>query len=230
MQRRAHQGSTSASSPGGAKSNLPLASGGSGAGRKANKRGRSGGGGGLLGLAPLWAILILALVLMAISSWYVSPTTVSKLEDEAVALGRKALEAEQEFFHLNGQKQNQQYPPKQQGGNNNYNQDNTHYESATARMLAQDSTWVDGEKKLKAKLRELADRQQQGLDLGVPVLTRYLGEDIPAWVGEGVDEAEWRKQVDTRYAEMRKEEEEWKKRMQAIIDQRERDIGITTAR
>ena len=225
MQRRAPQ-VPNVSSPA---AGNPLHTGGTGPGRKPNRRGRSGGGGGLLGMAPLWVILFLALCLIAISSWYVSPSTVSKLEDEAVAFGRKALEAEQAFLHPHGQ-QKQQNPPDQLGRDTNYETGNDNFESATARMLAQDSTWVDGEKKLKAKLRELADRQQKGLDLGVPVLTRYLGEDIPAWVGEGVDEAEWRKQVDAKYAEMRQEEEEWKKRMQAIIDQRERDIGITTAR
>ena len=43
-------------------------------------------------------------------------------------------------------------------------------------------------------------------------------------------EAEWRKKVDAKYAEMRAEEEEWIKQMQKLIDERERDIGITTAR
>jgi hypothetical protein len=98
-------------------------------------------------------------------------------------------------------------------------------------MLAQSSQWVDGEKALKKQLTVLVERQQkEQKDLGVPVLTRYLGEDFPAWVGKDMDEAAWRKQVQDKYAEMRQEEEEWKKRMQAIIEQREQDLGITTAR
>ena len=188
-------------------------------------------------LGPLWAIVLLALGIMAVSSWYLYPSSVTEVEKEAYEatkkLGQKALDVEhrvEDWLHP------QQQGRQQNAGTTNDNNSNPNRrssltsEEATARMLAQSSTWVDGEKKLKAKLKELAERQKQGKDLGVPVLTRYLGEDIPAWVGEGVNEAEWRKQVDAKYEEMRKEEEEWKRRMQAIIDQRERDIGITTAR
>ncbi|MGK3735423.1 MAG: hypothetical protein ACI90V_002263 [Bacillariaceae sp.] len=103
-------------------------------------------------------------------------------------------------------------------------------DAATARMEAQSSRWVDGEKALKKKLQVLYDRQSNGKDLGVPVLTRYLGEDIPAWITPDImDKDEWKKKVEDKYEEMRKEEEEWKKEMAKIITQRERDIGITTA-
>ena len=85
-------------------------------------------------------------------------------------------------------------------------------------------------KKLKKKLKELEQLQQKGQYLGVPVLTRFLGDDFPAWVGEDVNEEEWKRNVEAEYVKMRKEEEEWKEQMQKIIDQRERDIGITTAR
>jgi hypothetical protein len=95
-------------------------------------------------------------------------------------------------------------------------------ETATQAMLKQDSKWVDGEKKLKQKLKELATRQEQGKDLGVPVLTRYLGEEIPAWAGEGVNVDEWNKKVAAKYDEMRQEEEEWKKMMQGIIGREKR--------
>lgn len=114
--------------------------------------------------------------------------------------------------------------------------------AATARMEAQSSSsssssssngrsWVEGEKKLKQKLQVLYDRQQQGLDLGVPVLTRWLGDDFPAYVTPDMDinVEEWKKQVEEKYAEMRNEEEEWQAKMNKIIQQRERDIGITTA-
>lgn len=89
---------------------------------------------------------------------------------------------------------------------------------ATAAMLQQDSSWVDGEKKLKKKLKELAERQAKGLDLGVPVLTRWLGDDIPAWAGEGVDVEEWQKKVDARYDEMREEEMRWREKMADLME------------
>lgn len=108
--------------------------------------------------------------------------------------------------------------------------DGKKHKDPTARMLAQSSKWVDGEKKLKKKLKELEQLQQKGQYLGVPVLTRFLGDDFPAWVGEDVNEEEWKRNVEAEYVKMRKEEEEWKEQMQKIIDQRERDIGITTAR
>lgn len=100
---------------------------------------------------------------------------------------------------------------------------------ASARMVSQPSRWVDGEKMLKKKLQVLYDRQKEGKDLGVPVLTRYLGEDIPAWITPDImEEAEWKKKVEIRYEEMRLEEEEWKKKMGEFISHRERDIGVTT--
>ena len=94
----------------------------------------------------------------------------------------------------------------------------------TERMKQQQSStsssssysWVEGEKKLKEKLKVLYERQQQGLDLGVPVLTRYLGEDIPAWPEKGKEE-EWQKQVDAKYEQMRLEEEEWKAKITALL-------------
>jgi hypothetical protein len=207
----------------------------------------------------MWVMLFVVLGIMAVSSWYWFPSQVTEAEKEALAgaqelgrkalqaekealagaqeLGRKALEAEhrvEDWFHKTNEnnknnKQQHQAAPGGGGGGSIPTRPKLTSAEATARMLAQSSTWVDGEKKLKAKLKVLAERQQDGKDLGVPVLTRYLGEDIPAWVGEGVDEVEWRKQVEAKYAEMRVEEEQWKIRMQAIIDQRDRDMGITTA-
>jgi hypothetical protein len=92
--------------------------------------------------------------------------------------------------------------------------------AATQRMLQQGSKWVDGEKKLKTKLKELAALQAQGKDLGVPVATRWLGDDIPAWAGEGVNRVNWKKQVDARYAEMRSEEEKWIEMVSATLNAR----------
>lgn len=83
-------------------------------------------------------------------------------------------------------------------------------EDATAAMLRQPSSWVDSEKKLKRKLKVLAERQKEGKDVGVKVLTRYLGEDVPAWVGEGVNEAEWEAEVAKRVAQMKEDEDRWR--------------------
>lgn len=96
---------------------------------------------------------------------------------------------------------------------------------ATAAMEKQPSSWVDGEKKLKEKLKVLYEKQKKGKELGVPVLTRYLGEDIPAWAGESVDEVEWRKQVDAKYKEMAKQEKQWRETMKALD---ERSKGETS--
>ncbi|GKY97637.1 hypothetical protein MPSEU_000722100 [Mayamaea pseudoterrestris] len=78
--------------------------------------------------------------------------------------------------------------------------------------------WVEGEKKLKKKLKLLAERQQQGKDIGVPVLTRWLGDDVPAWAGEGVNVEDWRRTVDEKYKEMRQEEVEWQKQIKALLE------------
>ena len=78
-------------------------------------------------------------------------------------------------------------------------------EEATAAMLAQSSTFVDGEKKLKSELVKLKEQQKQGMDRGVKVLTQWLGDDIPAWSSKE-NEAEWMKKVEERKAELKTEE------------------------
>jgi len=91
--------------------------------------------------------------------------------------------------------------------------------------------WVLEEKVLKKKLKVLHEQQKKGKNLGVPVLTRYLGENIPAFVGtpeSTMEEEEWKKLVEEAYKEMRKEEEEWQKKMALLIEKQERDMGITT--
>jgi hypothetical protein len=181
--------------------------------RKHKKKGR--------GLAPILAMICMGVSMMTLSTWYFFPTAVVQVEQEAErdlkGFAKKAIEAEHlvdDWFQQN------------QGMAAVAYEDST---AATARMMAQDSNWVDGERKLKKKLKQLLEQQQEGKLLGAPVLTRWLGDDFPAWVGEGMKEEEWKANVDARYAEMRKEEEEWQLRMKALIDQRERDMGITTA-
>mmetsp|Transcript_29339 Transcript_29339/g.79431 ORF Transcript_29339/g.79431 Transcript_29339/m.79431 type:complete len:296 (-) Transcript_29339:1194-2081(-) len=123
-------------------------------------------------------------------------------------------------------------PEVQKGADKKTNPNRASSDAASARMAAQSSRWVDGEKALKKKLQVLYDHQMNGKYLGVPVLTRYLGEDIPAFVGtpdSPMKEDEWKKLVEAKYEEMRLEEEEWKKEMAKLVETRERNIGITTA-
>ena len=104
-------------------------------------------------------------------------------------------------------------------------------ESDQTPMQAHSRHWVLEEKALKKKLKVLHEQQKKGKNLGVPVLTRYLGENIPAFIGtpeSTMEEEEWKKLVEEAYKEMRKEEEEWQKKMALLIEKQERDMGITT--
>lgn len=98
----------------------------------------------------------------------------------------------------------------------------------------QSMRWVDGEMALKRKLQVLYDMQKKGDNLGVPVLTRYLGEDFPAFVGtpdSTMKKEEFEKLVEAKYEEMRKEEEEFQKKMTLQIEKdtkERRNMGITT--
>jgi len=136
-------------------------------------------------------------------------------------------------------KKEEQEPPQQEEPHreehadppDNANLNRASSDAATARMEAQPSRWVDGEKALRKKLRVLYDIQMKGQSLGVPVLTRYMGEDIPAFVGtpdSTMNEEEWKKLVDAKYEEMTKEEEEWRKKIALLIETKDRDVGITT--
>jgi len=88
------------------------------------------------------------------------------------------------------------------------------WNEASEAMKRQPSNWVDGEKRLKEQLKKLVELQKQGKDLGVPVLTRYLGDDIKAWVSEGDDKKAWEKKRDERYIKMRAQEEQWRMQVQ----------------
>jgi hypothetical protein len=169
-------------------------------------------------------MLILVIVLAVYVCWSLFPSQVGEFEHEAEVVGQRLAQKA-----ISAEHQVEDWWQKNNNNNNDGSAARTS-ESATARMLAQSSKWVDGEKTLKKKLAVLSEEQQQNKNLGVPVLTRYLGEEFPAWVTSDMDEAEWKKKVDEKYADMRKEEEEWIKQMQHLIDERERDIGVTTAR
>ena len=96
---------------------------------------------------------------------------------------------------------------------------------ADVRMQQQSSKWVDNEKKLKKALQVLVDRQQRGLDLGVPVLTRYLGENIPAFyskddpsLNKGISTVEeWNALIEEKYTEMRNEENRWRELVSSTL-------------
>jgi len=153
-------------------------------------------------------VLVLVAVIITLVT-YLFPSEVKNVEQEAEHVAKEAYKAEQEFMDwwTKGQK-----PPVPEAEHADFQED------GTARMIKQDSKWVDGEKKLKQKLKVLAERQAQGKDLGVPVLTRYLGEDIPAWPDETMDETTWRKKVDIKYAMMREEEKQWRKKVSEFME------------
>lgn len=162
--------------------------------------------------------VLLVMAFLVTAATYMFPADVQSVEHQAY---RAEQELEREMFDWWQQKGHQPPVPIHM-----IDADDPHHEdskeTATKAMLQQNSKWVDGEKKLKQKLKVLAARQEQGKDLGVPVLTRYLGEDIPAWAGGGVNVDEWNKKVAAKYDEMRQEEEEWKIKMQGIIGREKR--------
>jgi len=143
-----------------------------------------------------------------------------QVEQQAGQMAQQAYHAEQKMMDW-WKSEGRQKPPIHED-----NHPGAHQHEATARMLQHESKWVDGEKKLKQRLKLLAERQAQGKDIGVPVLTRWLGDDFPAWVGEkpGMDETVWKKNVQEKYAQMRKEEEEWQKMVLAKLEE-EKDRG-----
>ena len=156
------------------------------------------------------AILSLAAVIFLVSLLF--PNQVQEAEDLAVQAEQEVVDWWQTHGHL------QQKPPVPMEDNTRASSSRT--KQANERLANRPSPWVEGEKKLKQKLKELVKLQAEGKFLGVPVLTRYLGEDIPAWPGDGVNVDEWKKQVDAKYEEMRKEEDEWRKKMAALIPDR----------
>jgi hypothetical protein len=132
--------------------------------------------------------------------------------------------SEKEMEHYN---HHRQLPPRSEDTSSFSKSDITiskkqHQIDANEAMKRQPSSWVDGEKKLKAKLKVLMARQQQGMDLGVPILTRWLGEDVPAWISEeGKAREEWEKIRKERYAAMAQEELEWRASIRQSLDKKQ---------
>lgn len=61
-------------------------------------------------------------------------------------------------------------------------------EEATQAMLDVSNENVLGEKKLKKELKNVKDRQKRHQDLGVDVLSRWMGDGVPVIVGPGATE------------------------------------------
>ena len=153
------------------------------------------------------AVLFGSFILLSI----ISPSSVQEAEKQ-VLQAEQMVESEVSELFGGGVHERQQPPiPHEE-------QPRDESISATDAMLQQSSSWVDGEKKLKKKLKVLAERQAQGKDLGVPALTRYLGEDIPAWAGEGVNVEEWKQKVEAKYAEMAEEEKQWREKVAQFME------------
>jgi hypothetical protein len=149
-------------------------------------------------------LLFMAILLTAI--------TYLKTPYDIVTLENEAIHAEEEVVHwLNGE------PIPKEYNNDSSNQRSNSQPSQS--IMTSSSNWVDGEKKLKIELKKLVELQKQGKELGVPVLTRWLGDDIPAWAGTGVDVDEWNSKVEAAYETMRREEEQWKEKIWKIMEE-----------
>lgn len=165
-------------------------------------------------------VFFVFLLLLGIIS-ILSPSSVERAEQDAAAsakeLLREALAAEgqmEDFFHR------QRLPPQRSLNVEDVAAGKQMTLDATEAMKRQPSKWVDGEKKLKIKLKELAELQKAGKELGVPVLTRWLGEDFPAWVPEGGDKDEWETKRKERYAAMAAEELVWRARTGEYLEKK----------
>lgn len=170
-------------------------------------------------------VLLLVIVVLIGTISILSPATVQHAEEKAASTTKEfvheAYVAEQhmEDYLLHQQQSGAgQLPPMQQLGEDAPDPLKQESVDATEAMKRQPSSWVDGEKKLKLKLKELAARQQDGKDLGAPILTRWLGDDVSAWVSEGGDVAAWEKLRDAKYEEMKKEEERWRAEVRHYLE------------
>ena len=153
---------------------------------------------------------------------YFFPAEVYKVEKDVEVVGHNlavhAMEAEHEVENWVRNHQYSSSSAAASAGGNVPNKQTS--KDATARMMVQSSKWMDGEKALRKKLQVLMDQQQHhNENLGVPILTRYLGDDFPAFVTKDMNEQEWKQKVEEKYKQMRKEEEEWKIQMQQLMDE-----------
>jgi hypothetical protein len=165
---------------------------------------RSGGAEGSGSGVPIWLLLLVAAGITLASYVLVpNPTSGGKSHLSSGSVG------------LSPSKVRKDKAPK--NSKDLYTVNGIPVNDATKKMHEHESRWVDGEKALKEQLKKLAVLQSQGKELGVPALTRYLGETFPAWAGEGVDRALWEARRDAKYAEMRAAEDEWNRKIADII-------------
>lgn len=224
MQRRKVDAAPTSGSaaPSSGSSGAPLPSSRNPLGRSSSRRignnKRSGGGGSNL------FVLILVIVVLIGTISILSPATVQHAEEKAVTETKKLVhEAYVAEKHVEDYLRHQQAPGAEQQPPIQQTTDDADplkqkSADATEAMKRQPSSWVDGEKKLKLKLKELVALQQDGKDLGAPILTRWLGDDIAAWVTEGQDVAAWEKARDAKYAEMKEEEERWRAEVRHFLE------------
>lgn len=190
----------------------------------------------LMGL-PLWVLVLLAIAITVVTYSFPSgagSSTVQELEQEVWHELSKLYQQHQPpvvVDELYGQHNNNHGDNKatssssaKNGGRHSIPSSQLQLNEASRKMLQQNSRWVDGEKKLKLQLTKLARLQSEGKLLGTPALTRYLGDDFPAWVDEGADKEQWEKRVADKYAEMRQAEVQWNAQMEALIEE-ERQRG-----
>ena len=182
-------------------------------------------------ISTYW-LLLLAFLLTVANYQISAPPKVQQVEHDILEGAREAEHVlEQEMRDWWGNNNNNKREPPSY--NNNQNTAEQQRRTASERMAAQQQqagdsqqhSWVEGEKRLKRELQKLVALQQQGQELGVPVLTRWLGEDIPAWAGTGVDRDAWQAQVQERYQEMRLDEERWRDRVAATLQQQAEKRG-----
>ena len=168
-------------------------------------------------------MLLLLAFLLTLANYQIStPPQVQQVEHDLFEGAREAEHVmEQEmrdwWGSRNGPQQQQQPPPLSSNNNVEQQQRRAVAERMASQRQPHQQSWVEGEQRLKRELQKLVALQQQGQELGVPVLTRWLGEDIPAWAGTGVDRDAWQAQVQARYKEMRLEEEHWRARVADTI-------------
>jgi hypothetical protein len=171
----------------------------------------NGGSGGIL---RTWVLLLIIIVLTLIISLF--PEQRQMMYNTEQQMEKVVYETEQQ---LERDVMDYWLSSKQfyTGDTSDTTTTNKIYE-ADIRMRQQSSKWVDDEKKLKQALQVLVERQARGLDLGVPVLTRYLGAQIPAFyskddasLNQGIATVEeWNTLVQEKYTEMRNEEIRWR--------------------
>jgi len=162
-----------------------------------------------------------SLVLFFTVTSFMFPSEVQEVEREALYMEQQM---EDYLKHKVGtgphqspaQPQQQQQPPPPQ--KEDMISSNGDVSEQSWQSLLSSYSWVEGEKKLKKCLKPLAERQAKGQDLGVPVLTRWLGDDMPCYVTKDVNQDEWEAKVKERYAQMRDENKKWQEQVKEHID------------